>query len=114
MISTNAGLWRYLIGDTIRFTSITPYRIRIVGRTKSYINTFGEELMVENAEDAINKCSVFNFCSIKNYTAAPEFITDSNGRHQWLIEFNTPPPSLQKFELNLDSEIRKLNSMILF
>ena len=110
VISTNAGLWRYLIGDTIRFSSISPYRIRIVGRTKGYINTFGEELMVENTEDAINKCSELNFCSIKNYSAAPEFLTDSSGRHQWLIEFNTPPLSLQKFELDLDSEIRKLNS----
>ena len=72
VISTNAGLWRYIIGDTIRFTSLNPYRIKLVGRTNSYINAFGEELMIENAEKAINRCSSNHNCFNDNFIVAPE------------------------------------------
>ncbi|ADR21432.1 hypothetical protein MATR_09390 [Marivirga tractuosa] len=111
VISTNAGLWRYRIGDTIRFTSLNPYRIKISGRTKHFINAFGEELMIENAEKAIatacNKTGVI----IDNFTAAPKYLKQGkSGAHEWVIEFSKEPENLEEFSKLLDDEIRKINS----
>ena len=111
LITTNAGLWRYLIGDTVRFTSISPYRIKITGRTKHFINVFGEELIVENAERALEKaCEQTNSRPI-DYTVAPIFMKDKlKGGHEWLIEFEVPPQNLDHFTHILDLELQKLNS----
>ena len=110
VITTNAGLWRYLIGDIIEFTNINPYRIKITGRTKSFINTFGEELMVHNSDNAIkNACEKYN-CSINEYTVAPIFANDKSGGHQWLIEFVKKPLSLDLFMKEIDTHIKKSNS----
>ena len=111
IISTNAGLWRYMIGDTIKFTSINPFRIKITGRTKHFINAFGEEVIIENAEDAIKYACRITETSILDYTAGPIFIGDkSKGGHEWLIEFEKPPKDLDKFTSLLDSKLRELNS----
>ena len=111
VITTNSGLWRYLIGDTIRFTSLSPYRIKVSGRTKHHINVFGEELMVENTDSAIAKtCKEFN-CEIVDYTVAPIFMKDSEkGSHEWLIEFKIAPIDLEKFRHSLDENIQGVNS----
>lgn len=111
VINTNAGLWRYVIGDTIKFTSKNPYRFIITGRTKSYINAFGEELMVENAEKAIDITQKICNCSVSEFTAAPVYFSNkTNGRHEWAIEFNKEPEDLVKFAEILDIELRKCNS----
>ncbi|HIP37613.1 MAG TPA: GH3 auxin-responsive promoter family protein [Crocinitomix sp.] len=111
VISTNAGLWRYIIGDTIKFTSKTPYRFKITGRTKSFINTFGEELIVENAEYAISEACKTTNAQIKDYTAAPIFMTNTkSGGHQWLIEFITPPSNLKTFKKYLDESLKTVNT----
>ena len=93
VITTAGGLWRYLIGDTIRFTSLRPYKFLITGRTKHFINAFGEELMVDNAERAIRQASEATSAAVRAYTAAPLYLlTDrAKGRHRWLIECDTPP-----------------------
>ncbi|MEJ1730294.1 GH3 auxin-responsive promoter family protein, partial [Escherichia coli] len=92
VISTNSGLWRYLIGDTVRFTQLYPHKIRIIGRTKLFINTFGEELMIENAERALSRTCDLTGTSVHEYTVAPVFMdTRRKGAHQWLIEFETMP-----------------------
>ena len=110
VITTNGGLWRYLIGDVIQFTKLFPFRIKIVGRTKSYINSFGEELMVHNTDTAItNACKKFN-CSITNYTIAPIFINKESGAHQWFIEFTKKPINLKVFMEEVDNQIKQLNS----
>ena len=110
VISTNSGLWRYIIGDVIRFTSISPFRVNITGRTKNYINVFGEELMIHNTDNAIiNTCKKLN-CSIKDYTVAPVFINNQSGRHQWLIEFNNAPQNMSLFAKLLDDNLKFLNS----
>ena len=111
LITTNAGLWRYCIGDTVRFTSTAPYRINISGRTKHHINVFGEELVIENAEKALDYACRITQSEVVEYTVAPIFM-DSNqkGAHQWLIEFKIQPVDLQLFEQLLDEELRKLNS----
>lgn len=111
VISTNAGLWRYKIGDTVKFTSLTPYRIKISGRTKHFINAFGEELIIENAEAAITKaCEVTN-AIITNFTAAPLYFEGKNrGGHEWIIEFAREPTDLNKFNYLLDSTLRDINS----
>lgn len=111
IISTNAGLWRYLIGDIVIFTSINPYRIKITGRTKNFINAFGEELIVDNAEKALaiacSKCQV----NIVEYTAAPLYLSDKeSGAHEWLIEFETPPPNIDYFAETFDNALKSLNS----
>jgi len=110
VISTNGGLWRYLIGDVIRFTNLLPFRINIVGRTKSFLNTFGEELIVDNTDKALlgacNTCKA----SIKDYTVAPIFIDDQSGGHQWFIEFNKEPKNIEKFTQVLDQNLKTLNS----
>jgi hypothetical protein len=111
VISTNGGLWRYKIGDTIKFTSVNPYRIKITGRTKHFINAFGEELMIENAETAITKASRLTNSVIANFTAAPVYFGDNKkGGHEWIIEFNSPPSSIQEFTRILDESLKEINS----
>ncbi|UGS21471.1 GH3 auxin-responsive promoter family protein [Flavobacterium cyclinae] len=111
VITTNSGLWRYLIGDTIRFTSLQPYRIKVTGRTKHHINVFGEELMVENTDTALAKtCKEFN-CEIKDYTVAPIFMSDNQkGAHEWIIEFITKPHNIANFCKALDENLQNINS----
>ncbi|AMA50164.1 MULTISPECIES: GH3 auxin-responsive promoter family protein [Flavobacterium] len=111
VITTNAGLWRYLIGDTVRFTSLSPYRIRITGRTKHHINVFGEELMVENTDKALAKTCQLTNCEIKDYTVAPIFMNGKEkGAHEWVIEFKTQPKCIDQFSQILDQSIQSLNS----
>jgi hypothetical protein len=111
VISTNAGLWRYNIGDTIKFTSLSPYRIKISGRTKHFMNAFGEEVIVENAEAAITKACEATGAVIDNFTAAPVFLAeDKKGGHEWIIEFKTKPSNLREFTNALDTELRNINS----
>ena len=111
VITTNSGLWRYLIGDTIRFTSLSPYRIKVTGRTQHHINVFGEELMVENTDAAVAKtCKEFN-CEIVDYTVAPIFMTNQQkGAHEWIIEFKTKPNSIENFRKALDENLQSVNS----
>jgi len=111
VISTNAGLWRYKIGDTVRFTSLNPFRIRISGRTRHFINAFGEELIVENAEQAISAASEATHATIDNFTAAPIYLkSHEQGGHEWIIEFSTPPDNLDEFINVLDNELKLANS----
>lgn len=111
VISTSGGLWRYLIGDTVRFTSLHPHKFVISGRTKHFINAFGEELMVDNADKAISQVSRQTGAKVKEYTAAPLFILDkAKGRHQWFIEFEKMPSSLSDFAALLDQTLQELNS----
>ncbi|UKN00936.1 GH3 auxin-responsive promoter family protein [Paracrocinitomix mangrovi] len=111
VISSNGGLWRYIIGDTIRFTSKSPYRFKITGRTKSFINAFGEELVVENAEVAMAAACQKTNAHISNYTAAPIFMENGEGGgHEWLIEFITLPDDLEAFTHILDGELKSVNS----
>ncbi len=111
VISTNAGLWRYKIGDTIRFTSLSPYRIKISGRTKHFINAFGEEVIVENAEAAITSACQATDAVISNFTAAPIYMeSGKRGGHEWLIEFEKEPNNLQQFTKVLDESLREINS----
>lgn len=111
IISTNGGLWRYKIGDTITFTSLSPYRIRIAGRTKHFINAFGEELMMDNAEQAVTAACNATGATIENYTAAPIYFEGkNNGGHEWLIEFGTAPSDQHRFNEVLDKELCSLNS----
>ncbi|MFM2375434.1 MAG: hypothetical protein RLZZ165_531 [Bacteroidota bacterium] len=110
VISTNAGLWRYLIGDTVRFTSLNPHRIEIVGRTKHFINSCGEELMVDNAERALSRACESTQAIIDNYTVAPIYgIEGRPGQHEWLVEFIQPPTSQEDFMKILDDELQTLN-----
>ncbi|GHA64237.1 GH3 auxin-responsive promoter family protein [Pontibacter akesuensis] len=111
VISTNAGLWRYKIGDTIRFTNLSPYRIKISGRTKHFINAFGEEVIVENAEAAIIQACKVTGAVISNFTAAPVYMeSGKRGCHEWLIEFEQEPDSLERFTQELDGKLREVNS----
>ena len=111
VISTNGGLWRYIIGDTVEFTQVRPYKIKITGRTKHFINAFGEELVEDNASRAIRAASLATGADIKDYTAAPVYMeTDKRGRHQWLIEFNVLPNDMENFVKTLDFELKRLNS----
>ncbi len=111
IISTNAGLWRYNIGDTVRFTSIGPYRIKISGRTKHFINAFGEELVIENAEEAIAKACDKTEAVIENFTAGPIYLEkNKRGGHEWIIEFEKPPQNLKEFTILLDKNLKDLNS----
>ena len=111
VISTSCGLWRYLIGDTVKFTSVAPYKFIISGRTKSFINAFGEELIVDNAERALATVCARTGAEVEEYTAAPVFM-DQQGkcRHQWVIEFRRTPPSLTEFARLLDEALQQLNS----
>ncbi|WP_209402085.1 GH3 auxin-responsive promoter family protein [Pseudozobellia sp. WGM2] len=111
VITTNAGLWRYKIGDTIRFTSTDPYRIKVTGRTKHHINVFGEELIIENAEEALKSVCKKTGSEIKDYTAGPVFMEGKEkGAHEWIIEFRTPPEDLDYFTEFLDNALKSLNS----
>lgn len=111
VITTAGGLWRYQIGDTVRFTSLCPHKFVISGRTKNYINAFGEELMVDNADKAISAVCRQTGARVKEYTAAPLFMLDkAKGRHQWLIEFEKMPPSVAEFASLLDQKLQQLNS----
>lgn len=111
VISTNSGLWRYIIGDTVMFTSISPYRIKVTGRTKSFINIAGEELMVSNADKAIEMtCKELN-CAVREYTAAPNINENGNDlRHEWAVEFDIAPSSMDEFTERLDSNLKMVNS----
>ncbi len=111
VISTNAGLWRYITGDTVRFVSTFPHRLKVSGRTKNYINTFGEELMVENAEEAIRLTCLETGASIVEFTAGPIFFEGTNsGAHEWLVEFEVSPPNKDAFRISLDNHLRNLNA----
>ena len=111
IITTNSGLWRYKVGDTVRFTSINPYRIKVTGRTKHHINVFGEELIIENAEAALRKASRLTQTEIVDYTAAPIFMEGKEkGAHEWLIEFKSPPRDMGEFTQLLDKALQDLNS----
>ena len=111
VISTNSGLWRYIIGDTVRFTSVHPYRIKITGRTKHYINVFGEEVMIENTDRAIEAASRDTGALVKEYTVAPVFMdTAHKGAHEWMIEFEKEPEDFERFKELLDQHLQNLNS----
>ena len=111
VITTNSGLWRYLIGDTIRFTSLQPFRIKVTGRTKHHINVFGEEVMVENTDTALAKTCKTLQCEIVDYTVAPIFMEGKEkGGHEWLIEFKKHPASSAAFSELLDKNLQQVNS----
>lgn len=111
VISTNGGLWRYLLGDTIQFVSKNPYRIKVSGRLKHYINAFGEELMVDNTDRAIAMACERTGAVVNDYTAAPVYFSDAeNGAHEWLIEFEVDPQDIQRFAYELDTALKNLNS----
>tara|TARA_B100001250_G_scaffold207994_1_gene178557 strand:- start:14 stop:1531 length:1518 start_codon:yes stop_codon:yes gene_type:complete len=111
VISTNAGLWRYKIGDTIEFTCKNPFRIKVTGRIKHHINAFGEELIIDNAENALSKVLNKTNCEIADYTVAPIFMENKNeGAHEWVIEFKKNPKNIQEFTFLLDKELKKQNS----
>lgn len=112
LISTNGGLWRYKIGDTVKFTNTDPYRFKISGRTKHFINAFGEEVIVENAEKAVQIAAEATDALITNFTAAPVYFGDSKskGAHEWIIEFKKMPSDWEKFSQILDDKLREINS----
>ncbi len=111
IISTNAGLWRYMIGDTIHFTSLYPFRIKISGRTKHFINAFGEEVIIDNAENALTKACATTNAKIKDYTACPIYFNgDEAGGHEWIIEFEQQPSNFEQFIDILDQTLRDINS----
>lgn len=111
VISTNGGLWRYLIGDTIQFVSVRPYRIKVSGRLKHFINAFGEEVIVDNTDKAIAVACERTGAVVNDYTAAPVYFSDSsNGAHEWLIEFEREPLSLAAFAAELDGTLQSINS----
>jgi hypothetical protein len=111
VISTNGGLWRYLIGDTVVFTSLYPHKIKISGRTKYFINAFGEEVIEDNAEKALMEACHQTGAVIREYTAGPMFMSvDSKGAHEWMIEFQTEPGDLELFTDILDRTLMSINS----
>ncbi|MBC7554270.1 MAG: GH3 auxin-responsive promoter family protein [Taibaiella sp.] len=111
VISTNGGLWRYLVGDTIQFTSLAPFRIKVTGRIKHYINAFGEEVIVENSDNAIAIACAETGAVVVDYSAAPMYMTgDTNGGHEWIIEFEHLPVPLEKFTSLLDKSLQAINS----
>jgi len=111
VITTNSGLWRYLIGDTVKFTSLAPHRIKITGRTKHFINVFGEELVIENTADALHLACSETKAAIIDYTVAPVFMKGNNsGGHEWIIEFKNHPERLEEFTQILDDALKSLNS----
>ena len=111
VITTNGGLWRYLIGDTVKFTSLKPFRIRITGRTKHFINVFGEELIIENAEEALKQACLKTNAEISEYTAAPIFMDDKKGGgHEWMVEFKKHPKNICYFTEILDNALKSINS----
>jgi len=111
VITTSGGLWRYKLGDTIQFTSTDPYLFKLTGRTKQFINAFGEELIMDNAERAVEEACRLTGAKITDYTVAPVYFGDNhNGAHEWLIEFETAPSSIDLFVNQLDESLKKLNS----
>jgi len=111
LITTNAGLWRYLIGDTIKFTSLNPFRIKISGRTKHFMNAFGEEVIVENAEQAVTYAANETNASIANFTAAPKYFSEGKrASHEWVIEFDNQPANIDQFTRLMDQKLREINS----
>lgn len=111
IISTCNGLWRYMIGDTVEFTSTMPYKIKITGRTKHFINAFGEEIIIDNAESALEESCRVTGAHITDYSAGPIYMVDkTKGSHQWVIEFSTPPVDLDLFTQTLDHKLQELNS----
>ena len=111
VISTNGGLWRYQIGDTVKFTSVNPYRIKVSGRTRHYINAFGEEVIVENAEKAIAEACRLTHAAVSDFTAAPVYFSEKgNGAHEWLIEFEKEPDNFEIFVSKLDESLKTINS----
>jgi hypothetical protein len=111
VISTNGGLWRYLIGDTIQFTKLHPFKIKVTGRLKHYINAFGEEVIVDNTDKAIAVASEKTRAIVTDYTAAPVYFNeDNNGAHEWLIEFDKEPEDLNDFIYELDDTLKSINS----
>ncbi len=111
VISTNSGLWRYLVGDTIQFTSLYPFRIKVTGRLKHFINAFGEEVIVENADAAVAAASEKTGAVVNDYTAAPIYFSEeNNGAHEWLIEFESEPGNMEQFVYELDLSLKQLNS----
>jgi hypothetical protein len=111
VISTNGGLWRYLLGDTIQFTGLKPFRIKVSGRLKHYMNAFGEEVIVDNADKAIAIACEKTGAVVNDYTAAPVYFSDTaNGAHEWLIEFDKEPGSLEIFTKELDEALKNINS----
>ena len=111
VISSNGGLWRYLVGDTIQFTSLYPFRVKVTGRLKHYINAFGEEVIVDNTDEAIAMACKNTGAIVTDYTAAPIFFSEnSNGAHEWLVEFEKEPTDLKQFIVELDSALKNINS----
>jgi hypothetical protein len=111
IISTNGGLWRYMVGDTVQFTSLSPFRIKVSGRLRHYINAFGEEVMVDNTDKAIAIASEKTGAIVNDYTAAPVYFSDEqNGAHEWLVEFENEPSSLEHFTYELDAALQSINS----
>jgi hypothetical protein len=111
VITTNAGLWRYKIGDTVMFTSLSPHRIRVTGRTAHFINAFGEELIIDNAERALAEACSLSGAVIRDYTAAPVYFSDEDGgAHEWLIEFEHQPENMNLFSELFDNALKKTNS----
>ena len=111
IITTNSGLWRYKIGDTIKFTCLNPFRIKVTGRTKHFINVFGEELVIENAEKALSVTADLTKAEISDYTVGPIFMgSKTKGAHEWLIEFKKEPQDIDKFIEILDLNLQSLNS----
>lgn len=111
IISTNAGLWRYKVGDTVVFTSVNPYRVKVSGRIKQFINAFGEEVMIHNTEQAIAKACLETNATVKEYTVAPIYLSEtSKGGHEWLIEFEHAPEDVEQFKHILDRALQEANS----
>lgn len=111
VITTNSGLWRYLIGDTVKFTSLQPFRIKVSGRTKHYINTFGEELMIDNVEVALARACEATKASVLDFTGAPVFMQDGeSGAHEWIFEFTTIPDDMLRFADIFDANLKLVNS----
>jgi hypothetical protein len=111
VISTNGGLWRYAIGDTVEFTSLFPHKIRITGRTKHFINAFGEEVIIDNAEKALEQACLATGAHVSDYTAGPVYMgNETKGAHEWVIEFDHPPDSLDHFIEILDNTLKSVNS----
>src|SRR5205085_10164369 len=107
IISTNGGLWRYILGDTIQFTSVSPFRVKVSGRLKHYINAFGEEVIVDNTDKAIAIASQKTGAIVNDYTAAPVYFSNtSNGAHEWLIEFEKEPEDLGLFTREMDGALK--------
>ena len=112
IITTNAGLWSYAIGDTVKFTSLNPLKIKVTGRTKQYISAFGEHVIVEEVDNSLKKtCEIFKEVKVIEYTVGPKIVNDkSKSHHEWLIEFESKPKNIKLFEKELDSNLQKLNT----